>query len=125
LPQLQQVQGCQGTAATAGSVAVTELLQQSTTGLLDYFAMGGHGPCSIWHDVQQRALKQLPCHPSPMLCIISAACLVFHHQYGTHYATYVNNTVAALKNAIDSGVRLPVATSNLTGDQLRSILHSH
>lgn len=37
-------------------------------------------------------------------------------QYGTHYATYVNNTLAALKNATDSGVTLPVATSNLTGE---------
>jgi hypothetical protein len=45
-------------------------------------------------------------HPARHAC-----CL----QYGTHYATYVNNTLAALKNATDSGVKLPVATSNLTG----------
>ncbi|KAF6253845.1 superoxide dismutase [Scenedesmus sp. NREL 46B-D3] len=43
---------------------------------------------------------------------IDNATMNFH--YGTHYATYVNNTLAALKNATDSGVTLPVATSNLT-----------
>jgi hypothetical protein len=45
------------------------------------------------------------------LSALCAGCL----QYGTHYATYVNNTLAALKKATDSGVKLPVATSNLTG----------
>ncbi|WIA20318.1 hypothetical protein OEZ85_006150 [Tetradesmus obliquus] len=65
--------------------------------------------CSAQAQIQQVALPYALDALEPE---IDNATMNFH--YGTHYATYVNNTLAALKNATDSGVRLPVATSNLT-----------